>query len=106
MIANMQYGQRSRASRCSQNQAGFMFGETWRRICDDLGSNSAGPVITLNGTITASDYMGILGNQVLPVVQMFPNNDAVFQGDNLPIHTARNVQSWFEEHEIALQHLP
>ena len=83
-----------------------MFGETWRRICDDLGSNSAGPVITLNGTITASDYMGILGNQVLPVVQMFPNNDAVFQGDNLPIHTARNVQSWFEEHEIALQHLP
>jgi len=25
---------------------------------------------------------------------------------NLPIHTARSVQSWFEEHEVALQHLP
>ena len=55
----------SRPSRCSQNQAGFMFGETWRRICGDLGGNSAGPIITLNGTITASDYMSILGNPVL-----------------------------------------
>jgi len=44
---------------------------------------------TLNGQITASDYMDILGNQVHPMVQMFPNNDAVFQDDILPIHTAR-----------------
>jgi len=46
----------------------------------------------------------ILGSQVHPVVQvLFPNNDAVFQ-DDLPIHTARSVQSWFEQHEDALQH--
>jgi len=32
---------------------------------------------------------------------LFPNNDAVFQDDSLPIHTARNVKSWFEEHEDA-----
>ena len=39
---------------------------------------SAGPIITLNGWITASDYMDILGNQVHPVVPMlFPNNDAI-----------------------------
>ena len=44
--------------------------------------------------------MDILGSQVHPVVQvLFPNNDAVFQ-DDLPI-----VQSWFEQHEDALQHL-
>ena len=49
--------------------------------------------------------MDILGSQVHPVVQvLFPNNDAIFQ-DNLPIHTARSVQSWFEQHEDALQHL-
>ena len=40
---------------------------------------SAGPIITLNGQIAASDYVEILGNQVRPVVQMFlPNSDAVF----------------------------
>jgi hypothetical protein len=54
---------------------------------------SDGP--TLSGRITASDYMDILGNQVHPMAQLlFPNNDAVFQDDNSPIHTARSVQSW------------
>jgi hypothetical protein len=37
---------------------------------------------------------------------MFPKNDTIFQNDNSPIHTVRSVQSWFEEHEDALQHLP
>jgi hypothetical protein len=50
---------------------------------------SAGAVITLNDQITASDYVDILGNQVHPVVQKFPNNDAIFQDESLPIHTAR-----------------
>jgi len=50
--------------------------------------------------------MDILGNQVHPVVQMFPNNDTVFQGDSSPIHSAGNVHSWFEQHEDALHHLP
>jgi hypothetical protein len=66
----------------------------------------AGPLITLNGRITASDYMGIWGNQVLPAVQMFPDNDTIFQGDISPIHTDRNVKSWFQEQENALQRLP
>jgi hypothetical protein len=34
-----------------------------------------------------------------------PNNDAVFQDDVPPTHTARSVHSWSEEHEDALQHL-
>ena len=51
--------------------------------------------------------MDILGKQVHSMVQiLFPNNDAIFQDDNLPIHTASSVQSWFEEHEDAPQHLP
>jgi hypothetical protein len=49
----------------------------------------AGPIITLNGQITAIDYMVILGNPVHPMVQMvFSNNDAIFQDDNSLIHTA------------------
>jgi len=35
---------------------------------------------------------------------LFPNNDVVFQDDSL-IHIARSVQSCFEEHEDARQHL-
>jgi len=68
---------------------------------------SAGPIITLSARNIASDYMDILGNQVLLMVQMlFEFSDAVFQYDKSPIHTARSVQSWFEEHEDACQHLP
>jgi hypothetical protein len=37
---------------------------------------------------------------------LFPNNNAVFQDYNAPIHTAGTVQSRFEEHEGELQHLP
>jgi hypothetical protein len=48
---------------------------------------AAGPIITLNDRITASDCVDILGNQ------MIPNNDVIFQNDNSPIHTARSVQS-------------
>jgi len=36
---------------------------------------------------------------------LFPNNDAIFQDDDLPIHTARSAESCFENHEDALQHL-
>jgi hypothetical protein len=37
---------------------------------------------------------------------LFPNNNMVYQDDNGPIHMAGTVQSWFEEHEDELQHLP
>jgi hypothetical protein len=60
----------------------------WAAIC----WHSAGPVITLNGRNTASDYVDISGNQVHPVVQvLFPNNDAIFQDDNSLIHTQPEV---------------
>jgi hypothetical protein len=52
------------------------------------------------------EYVDRLGNQVHPMIQMlFPNNDAVFQ-DDVPIHTAGTVQSWFEEHEGEFNLLP
>ena len=68
---------------------------------------SVGPFTTLYCRITASDYVGILGNQVHPLIQtLFPNKGAVFQDDNDPIHTACTVQSWFEEQEGGRLHLP
>jgi hypothetical protein len=92
-----------------------MFGynnEAWARFCNGLCSNivvqySVGPNITVHGRITARKYVDRLGNQVHPMIRMlFPNNNAVFQDDNVHIHTAGTVRSWFEEHEGELQHLP
>jgi len=67
---------------------------------------SAGPITTLSGRITARENVDILGSQVYPVVQMFPNNDAIFQDDNPSTHRARSVQSKFEGQEDSLEHLP
>jgi hypothetical protein len=67
---------------------------------------SLGPIATLHGRITTREHVDILGNQVYPMIQMLFPNDAVFQDDNVPIHTAGTVQSWLEEHVDELQHLP
>jgi hypothetical protein len=81
------------------------------RFCDGLGRNivvqySVGPIITLHDRIMAREYVDRLGNQVHPMIQTFLNNARVFQEDNAPIHTARTVKLWFEQHEGELQHFP
>jgi hypothetical protein len=69
--------------------------------------HSVGPLFTHHGQITARDYVDRLSNQVYPMIQtLFPNTYAVFQDDNAPIHAAGTVQSWVEENEGELQHLP
>ena len=49
--------------------------------------------------------MDILGNQLHRMVQVLFPNDAFFQDNDSPIHTAGSVQSWFEKHEDTLQNL-
>jgi hypothetical protein len=61
------------------------------------------PIITPRGRITAREYVDRLGNQIRT---LFPNNDAVFQDDSSPVHTAGTVQSTFEEQEGEIQRLP
>jgi hypothetical protein len=72
-----------------------MIGEHPRKrtilFCDGLGSNiviqySVGPIITLHGQITAREYVNRSGNQVHPMIQTVPNNNA-------PIYTAGTVHS-------------
>jgi hypothetical protein len=68
---------------------------------------SVGPIISFHGQITVREYMDRLGNQMQPKIQtLFPNNHAIFQDDNAPIHTAGTVQSSTEEHAGELQNLP
>ncbi|GBM10607.1 Transposable element Tcb1 transposase [Araneus ventricosus] len=65
-----------------------------------------GPLVILHGRIKSNHYLSILGDHVHPFVQtVFPGERPLFQDDNAPIHTARCVQEWFEEHDDAVDHL-
>lgn len=35
----------------------------------------------------------------------FPDGDGIFQDDNAPIHTAKVIRSWFEDHKGVFNHL-
>jgi hypothetical protein len=66
-----------------------------------------GPVITFHDRITAREYADRLSIEMHHMIQtLFPNNDAVFQEDSTPIHTAETVQSLLEDNDGELQHLP
>ena len=52
-----------------------------------------------NPPVNSQDYLDVLSNQFHPMVQaMFPERNAIFQNDNAPIHMARTVKEWQEEH--------
>jgi hypothetical protein len=53
------------------------------------------------------EYMDRLGNQVHPMIKtLFLNNSAIFQDNNVPVHTAGTIQPWFQEHDSEIQYLP
>ena len=61
-------------------------------IWEKITYYSAGPIITLNGRITASDCMNYLRNQMHPTCMLYPNNAAVLQDDSSHMHPARMAQ--------------
>ena len=67
---------------------------------------SAGPIITLNGRITTSNYVDILGNRCILRFGCCLLTMLQFSKMTIRPHTARSVRSWFEEHWDAFQHLP
>lgn len=57
---------------------------------------SVSPMITLQGHITATNYVNILTDQFNPMVQcLFPNIDDVFQDDEALVLTGHIIQDWF-----------
>jgi hypothetical protein len=64
------------------------------------------PLLPFHGRITKMEYVASLGNHVPPMIQTLFPIDRGFPRRQCPIHTAGTVQSWFEEHEGGLQHLP
>jgi len=88
MTGNTSHDQMSYPPRCSEQQAGFVYRtpkDVYNPDCrlptvKHVGGSvmvwvaiswySAGPIINLNGRITAIDHVDILGHQVHPMVQM------------------------------------
>jgi hypothetical protein len=58
---------------------------------------SVDAIVTFHDRITAREYVDSLGNQAHLMIQtLFLNNNAVFQEDSGPVHTAGTAQSRFE----------
>ena len=63
--------------------------------------NNLGPLVKLEGRITATVYVDVLENYLLPFIDSLNNQENyIFQEDNAPIHTARVVRSWKQENDV------
>lgn len=63
--------------------------------------HSLGPLVRLDGRITAKDYIAVLRNHLIPYINTLEDKEnTIFQEDNAPIHTARVVKSWKEENNV------
>lgn len=63
--------------------------------------SSAGPgeLVRISPHFTSAEYVSILEDVMLPTARaIYPDNNIVFIQDNSPVHTARIVREWFEEH--------
>ena len=61
-------------------------------IWDAISWKSAGPMTSLHRRINSRDYLQILIDQVHHITQaLFLEENAIFQGDNTPIHATRIV---------------
>ena len=63
--------------------------------------NGLGPLVRLEGRITAVIYINILENYLLPYIDTLDDQENyIFQEDNAPIHTARVVKDWKSENDV------
>jgi len=63
--------------------------------------NKLGPLVRLEGRITANIYIDVLNNYLLPFINSLENkNNYIFQEDNAPIHKANAVKKWEVENKI------
>ena len=66
----------------------------------------AGPIISLHKRINSRDHLKNFSNQGHHIAQaLFPERNTIFKDDNTPIHSARIIKEWHEEHCNEVQHL-
>ena len=63
-------------------------------------------MISLHRSINTRDYLKILSDQVHFLAQaLFPKGNTILKDDNTPIHIARIVKEWHEDHCNEVEHL-
>ncbi|MCI4382560.1 hypothetical protein PGIGA_G00016250 [Pangasianodon gigas] len=84
-----------RAPGCTmgRRQAGSGSVMLWAMFCWETLSQG----IHVDVTLTRTTYLNIIADPFMATV--FPNGSSLFQQDNVPCHTAKIVQEWFEERD-------
>lgn len=68
-----------------------------------------GPLVPLQNSLNATDYLGLVGDHVLPfMTSVYPSADGYFQQGSAPRYNTEVVSSWFLEHkdEFSVLQLP
>ena len=61
---------------------------------------------TLKGVQKSSNYLGLLSNFAVPIIQRRFGDDFIFQQDNCSIHTSKVIKTFFMDSEIKLLDWP
>lgn len=65
-----------------------------------------GPLVPLEGEVTANEYTVILSDHLYPMMRHFyPDGSGLFQDDNAPLHRSQEVTQWFNENENDVNHM-
>jgi transposase len=79
----------------------FKSGQESVMIWGCFTKNKLGPLVRLEGRITANIYIEMLENYLLPFINDLENkDDYTFQEDNAPIHTANKAKKWKDDNNI------
>ena len=79
----------------------FKLGQESVIIWGCFTKNELGPLVRLEGRVTANIYIEMLANYLIPFINDLENkDDYTFQEDNAPIHTAKIAKKWKSDNNI------
>ena len=65
-----------------------------------ITSEGPGPLVPIQGTMTAVKYREILERHILPIANSFGEEEWWYQHDNAPCHSAVIVREFLEGHHV------
>lgn len=74
-----------------------------------ISFHGVGQLVVVDGNLNSEGYIGILQEHLWQSVENMlgdRNMPFIFQHDNAPVHTARNVQAWLDEEDVQVMQWP